>query len=146
MERMHRSAAHAHGDHEGATGWVGWVLFAGVVVFLAGFANIVDGFIALFRTGYYRVPSSGLVVHVNYAYWGWTLLAFGVLLAATGYGILVGQTWARIAGVVLAVVSGLINLAFIAAYPVWIGIVVALHVVVIYALIAHGREARSLRA
>jgi hypothetical protein len=145
MTQMHRSHAHAGGDHGGVTGWVGWVLFAGVVVFLSGFINIIDGLVALFNTGYYRVPSSGLVLRIDYAYWGWTLIAVGIVLAATGYGIAAGQTWARVVGVVVAVLSALVNLAFIAAYPVWIALVLALHVVVIYALIAHGQEAKAFR-
>jgi len=78
--------------------------------------------------------------------WGWVLVGFGVLLAVAGYGVLVGQTWARVAGVVFAVLNALVNVAFIAAYPVWITLTIALDVIVIYALIVHGREAKALRS
>jgi hypothetical protein len=56
-----------------------------------------------------------------------------------------GQTWARVVGVILAVVSAIVNVAFLAAYPVWSTIIIALDVFVIYALIVHGSEARAMR-
>jgi uncharacterized membrane protein YjfL (UPF0719 family) len=50
--------------------------------------------------------------------------------------------WARIVGIVIAVLSALANIAFLPAYPVWATIVIAIDVLVIYALTAHGREVR----
>jgi hypothetical protein len=41
------------------------------------------------------------------------------------------------------VVSAIAELAFIAAYPIWSTIVIALDVIVIYALAVHGKEARA---
>src|SRR4051794_17042732 len=120
------------------TGWVGWVFFAGVMLFTGGLVNCVEGIVALFRDNYYLVRSSGLVVTVNYTVWGWTLLLFGVLLLFAGYGVLVGQTWARVTGVILAVVNAVLNMVFIPAYPIWAIVVIALDVLVIYALAVHG--------
>lgn len=140
------SASHRHTDPGTVTGWVGWVMFAGVLMFTVGFFNIIEGLVALFKDDYYRVSASGLLVHVNYSAWGWALLAFGVVLALAGYGVMVGQTWARVVGVIAAVVNALVNIAFIAAYPVWIALTIALDVIVIYALIVHGREAKALRS
>jgi len=128
------------------TWWIGWVLFAGIVLFTSGCFNIIEGLVALFNSDYYLVGSSGLVVHADVAVWGWTLLIFGAIEAAVGYGVAVGQTWARAVGVVLAVLNAVVNLAFIAAYPVWITLTIALDVIVIYAITVHGREARILRA
>jgi hypothetical protein len=127
------------------TVWVGWVFFAGVIIFVVGFFNIVEGLVALFNPGYYLVESRGLVLHVDYAVWGWVLLGFGVLLVCAGYGVMVGQTWARVLGVILAVLNAVVNLAFVAAYPLWIALTVVLDVIVIYALVVHGREAKVLR-
>jgi hypothetical protein len=59
--------------------------------------------------------------------------------------VVVGQTWARVFGVVVAVLNSLANFAFVAAAPVWSLLMIALNVVVIYALIVHGREARAFR-
>src|SRR5215217_536941 len=102
------------------TGWVGWVIFAGIVMCTAGCFNVIEALVALFNSDYYIVRSSGLVLHADLTAWGWTLLVFGVLQIVTGYGVAVGQTWARVVGVVLAVANAVVNLGFIAAYPVWI--------------------------
>ena len=45
----------------------------------------------------------------------------------------------------VAVLSAIVNLAFIAAYPVWGVIIIALDVLVIYALAVHGREMKTAR-
>ena len=47
-------------------------------------------------------------------------------------------------GIALAVLSAIINLAFLAAYPVWGVILIALDIVVIYALAMHGREMKAV--
>jgi hypothetical protein len=46
-------------------------------------------------------------------------------------------------GVILAGLSALVNMAFIGAYPVWSLIIITVDVLVIYALIVHGREMRD---
>jgi hypothetical protein len=71
-------------------------------------------------------------------------MALGVLFVLVGFGVLAGQTWARVIGIALAVISAVINLAFIAAYPVWGVILIALDIVIIYALAMHGREVREI--
>jgi hypothetical protein len=43
---------------------------------------------------------------------------------------------------VLALISAVVNLIFIAAYPAWSIIIIAVDVLVIYALTMHGAELR----
>jgi hypothetical protein len=54
-----------------------------------------------------------------------------------------GRTWARAVGIVLAGVSALVNLVFIAAYPMWAIIVIAIDIAVIFALASNRRGART---
>ena len=126
------------------TGWVGWVIFGGVAMIVLGAFQIIEGLVAVFQRGYYQVSPSGLIVHVNYDAWGWTHFGLGVVIALVGFGVMTGALWARIIGIALAVVSAIFNLAFIAAYPVWGIIIIALDVIVIYALAVHGREVKYL--
>jgi hypothetical protein len=83
-------------------------------------------------------------VSVDYTAWGWVHLIAGVVVALAGFGVMVGQMWARVLGVVLAVVSAIVNIGFLAAYPVWSAILITLDVLVIYALTVHGREVKSV--
>jgi len=124
------------------TGWVGMVVFAGVMLLMLGGFQVIEGVIALFRDDFYLTTANGLVVPVDFAAYGWTHLILGLIAIGTGLGILAGQTWARVVGIVIAVLSALVNLAFLPAYPIWSTIVIALDVIVIYALCAHGREVK----
>jgi hypothetical protein len=124
--------------------WVGWVAFAGIVMGTAGLLNILQGTVALFKDGYYTTVGSEPLV-IDFTAWGVVLLATGLLLAFTGYGVIMGRTWARVVGVIIATFDAIINFAFIGAYPIWGVLAVSLNLVAIYAIAVHGREARVLR-
>jgi hypothetical protein len=125
------------------TAWVGWVIFAGVMMIMLGSFQAIEGLVAIFDDTYYLVTHNGLLVSADYTVWGWTHLAIGVLMVVAGFAVMRGQMWARAVGVVLAVISALVNLAFLAAYPIWSTIIIALDVVVIYAIVVHGSEAKQ---
>ena len=122
------------------TGWTGWIVFASVMMLLLGSFQAIEGFVAIFDDGYYRVTQSGLVVNVDYTTWGWTHLLLGVLIIVSALGVLAGNLAARTFAVVLAGLRAIANLLFIEAYPVWSVIVITVDVLVIYALTVHGRE------
>jgi hypothetical protein len=127
------------------TGWMGWILFAATMMLMLGIFHAIQGLVALFRDEYYLVGKNGLTLHVDYTTWGWIHLVLGVLVAAAGAGLLVAQMWARIVGVVVALASAVLNIAFLAAYPVWSTIMIALDILVIWAITVHGREMRANR-
>jgi hypothetical protein len=138
-----RPPAQEPGYPQQSTAWTGWVVFAGVMLMTLGAFQVIQGLVALFDDGFYAVRPSGLVVHANYNTWGWTHLIIGVVAIATGLGLLAGNLAARILGVVVAVVSAIVNLGFISAYPIWSAIVIAIDVIVIYAITVHGGELKS---
>ncbi|GID93786.1 hypothetical protein ACFQFC_07100 [Amorphoplanes digitatis] len=142
MAHAHDPVAGYHDDR--VTGWVGWVLFAGIIMLTGGFFNVMGGIVALVRDDFYLVGSSGLVLSVDYTAWGWFLLLFGVLMLFAGYGVMVGQTWARVTGIVLAVLNAVMHMVFMPAYPIWSIIVITLDVFIIFALAVHGRETKEI--
>ncbi len=109
-----------------------------------GLFHIVDGLVAISEKGYYLVTSSQLLVHVSYATWGWAHLVIGATFVLAGFGVLAGMIWARVIGIALAVISAIVSLAFLAAYPVWGVILIALDIVVSYALVRYRRELKAL--
>jgi hypothetical protein len=125
------------------SGWTGWVVFGGAILVMMGAFQVVQGLVALFDDGFYAVGSDGLVVNVDYNTWGWAHIVIGLVGILVGVGLIAGNMAARMAGVVIAFLSALVNLAFISAYPVWSTIVIALDVIVIYAIIVHGRELKD---
>ncbi|NKQ52338.1 hypothetical protein HFP15_05535 [Amycolatopsis sp. K13G38] len=121
--------------------WVGWIWFGGAMMILLGFFNVIEGLVALFNDKYYVVGPQGLLVF-DITGWGWVHLIIGVLAVASGLALFTGAVWARIAAVFLATVNAVAQLAFLSAYPVWATVVIALDVLVIWAVIVHGDEAR----
>jgi hypothetical protein len=125
------------------SGWAGWVVFAGAMLILVGIFQVIQGLVAVFDDGFYLVRPSGLVVDVNYTTWGWTHVLIGIVGVLAGLGLLAGNIVARVVGVIVAMVSAVVNMAFVAAYPVWSLMLIALDVIVIYAIVAHGRELKD---
>jgi hypothetical protein len=126
------------------TAWAGWVVFAGVMLIMLGTFQIIEGLVALFDDGFYAVASSGLVVNVDYNTWGWVHTGIGLIAVLAGLGLLAGNMAARIVGVAVAFLSAIVNLAFLSAYPVWSTIMITVDVIVIYAIIVHGREVKKM--
>lgn len=122
-----------------------WVGFAGTMLVLVGSFHAIQGLVAIFRDDYYLVASSGLVVNLDYTAWGWVHLVGGVVVVAVGLGAIAGQSWARVVGVVVAGLSALVNVSFLAAYPIWSALMIGLDVLVIWALMVHGGQDRNRR-
>jgi hypothetical protein len=125
------------------TAWTGWVVFAAFMMIMVGIIQAIEGLVAIFDDGFYRVAPSGLVININYNVWGWFHLLLGVLILVSGVGVLAGNMAARTVAVILAGLSALANLAFIEAYPIWSVIIIAVDVLVIYAVTVHGGELRD---
>ncbi len=121
------------------TGWVGWVYFAGVMMIVSGIFAGIEGLTALLKNNYYVVAKESLVVF-NYTTWGWVHLLLGMVILAAGFAVINGSVWGRVIGVFLAVLSLVANMAFVNAYPVWAIIAMIVDVLVIYALVVHGKE------
>jgi hypothetical protein len=137
------SSRSAYDPGPAQTAWTGWVVFASVMMVLLGCFQAAQGLVAIFDDGFYRVTESGLVIDVDYTAWGWVHLLLGVVIVVCGLGVLTGNVAARAVGVLLAGLSALVNLLFIEAYPIWSILIITIDVLVIYALIVHGKELRS---
>jgi hypothetical protein len=128
------------------TGWVGWVAFAAVVMIMMGTFHAVQGLVALFQESYYLVGETGLVWQVDYTAWGWIHLVLGIVVLCAGFALFTGQLWARVVALALAFVSAFANVVFLAAYPLWSLTMIALDVLVIWAVTVHGEEMKVRRA
>jgi hypothetical protein len=127
---------------DAAAGSAGWVVFAAVMMIMVGSFNAIEGFVALLNASWLRA-NTALPITIDYTVWGWAWLIFGSLVAAAGFGALLGQTWARVVGVTFAALNAIAQLLFIPAYPFWALTVIAIDVIVIWALTAHGGELRE---
>ncbi|HET6985972.1 MAG TPA: hypothetical protein VFI00_05120 [Kribbella sp.] len=122
--------------------WIGPIVFAGVMMIVLGLFHGFQGFVALFNDGYYVVRENGLAIHIDYTVWGWTHLFVGTVVLVAGFCVLLGQVWARVVGVILAILSIVVNAGFLAASPGWTTVMIAIDILVIWALTFHGGEIR----
>jgi hypothetical protein len=136
-----RSAARA----KEASGWaVGFILFAALMMIMAGTFQALAGLVALFENEFY-VATRSYLLQFDATTWGWVHLLVGLVVALAGFAVMAGRTWGRVVGITLALLSALANFAFIPYYPFWALTVIALDVFVIWALAAHGRDLASDR-
>ena len=126
------------------SGWaVGLIVFAAAIMIMVGAFQIIAGLAAIFDDQFY-VVSRNYVFDLDVTAWGWIHTLLGLLLVFAGWGIFSGATWARATGMVLAGLSAIANFFFIPYYPVWSIAIIALDVLVIWALsVWDSREARA---
>jgi hypothetical protein len=128
-----------------ASGWaVGFILFAGLMMIMAGIFQAFSGLVALFENEFY-VATRNYLFQFDATTWGWIHLLVGLVVALAGLAVLGGRTWGRVVAITLAVVSALVNFAFIPYYPFWSLTIIALDSFVIWALAAHGRAVAADR-
>lgn len=122
------------------SGWaIGWTAFAAILMIMMGFWWILTGFVAILSSEFYAVTQKW-IFQFDVSTWGWIHLILGIVILASGCGLFLGAVWARIVGVILAVVAGLLAFGWLPYYPVWAILFVAISVAVIWALTVHGRD------
>jgi hypothetical protein len=124
-----------YGEYEDPRGF-GWVIFAGVMIFMAGTLNVIYGIAAVANSNFYVANTR--FIFSDLKTWGWVVLAIGVLQMCVAAGIWVQAAWARWTGVVIAGLNAIAQLIFIQTYP-WLALAIfTLDILVIYGLIAYG--------
>jgi hypothetical protein len=118
----------------------GLTLFGAALMMVAGVWHVLAGIAALFRDTVY-VTTPEYLYAFDITAWGWVHLLLGILVLVAGLGVIRGQTWARMVGIVLACLSLIANFLFIPHYPIWSLIIIALDIAVIWALATYRREA-----
>lgn len=126
------------------TGWAGWAVFAGIVAIIAGALSALNGLQALLSPiEKWAISGDAGTFLFDVEIWGWWHLILGLLLVLVGIFVLRGATWARVIAIILVALNAISQLAFFSVQPWWALIVIALDIIVIYALTVHGRELKE---
>jgi hypothetical protein len=121
----------------------GIAVFAGVVMIIGGAFQALEGLAGIVRDKW-------LVVLPQYVYafdltlWGWIHLLVGLALLVIGVSLLRGQTWARVAGMIAAAISAILNFVWLPYSPWWALLIIALDILVIWALASYLRQPVSV--
>lgn len=125
------------------TGWTGWVVFAAVLMVVAGGIWAIQGLIAVFNDNLVIFGTEGAIL-LDVTGWGWIHIILGALLVLAGILVLRGNLFGRMIAVILAMLSIIVNFVWMPVYPVWAIVIITLDVFILYAVIIHGREMKSL--
>jgi hypothetical protein len=110
--------------------------FAGLLMLIIGSLDFFQGLIAVIRDKYYVLTPQQIIVF-DLTTWGWITLIWGVIVFVAGAGLLSGAGWARWTAIVVASLNFIVQLGFVgnSQYPLWALVVLALNILVLYALI-----------
>lgn len=126
------------------TGWAGWGVFAAVMLLIAGVFDLIFGISALIGPNEAYFLSSEGLFQVNVAGWGWWHIISGALLILVAIALFTGATWARVVAIILVALNALGQLSLLSVQPWWSLIILAIDILVIYALTVHGRELKQV--
>jgi hypothetical protein len=134
--------APADSDRQASGGAVGLIVFAAIMLMMAGTFQFLAGLVALFENEFY-VTTRNYVFQLDATTWGWIHLLLGIVLGIAGWGLLSGRTWGRVVAITVAAISALANFLFLPYYPFWALTIITLDVLVIWAVATHGRDLKT---
>lgn len=114
----------------------GWVLFAGIMIAIAGIMNTVGGIAAIDEANFWVGDAQFIVSDLST--WGWIILVIGVLQLFAAFSIWSGGQYGRWVGVASASLNAVAQLFFLAAFPFWSLAIFTLDILVIYGLLVYG--------
>jgi hypothetical protein len=117
----------------------GIAVFAGVAMIIGGAFEALEGLAGIVHDKYLVVAPSTIYAF-DLTVWGVIHLLVGLALLVIGVSLLRGQTWARVAGIVVAVISAIVNFAFLPHSPWWAILIIAVDVLIIWALTTYLRQ------
>ena len=129
--------------YQKAATWSGWVVFAGVLLFVIGCFNVIQGFVALFKDDVYVVGSNDLVVSTNFTAWGIALIIWGAVMIMAGMGLFSGKEWARWFAIFVVIINLIGQFAYFSAFPLWSLIVIGLDAAILFGLTARWPYAQA---
>lgn len=121
----------------------GWVVFAGVMLAMAGFLNTIWGIAAIDDSAFFT-DEGRYVIFDNLSTWGWFLLLVGILQLAASYSIFNRQTFGQLFGIMCATVNAVILLFTVNAFPFAAFMLFIVDLLVIYGLAVYGGRPRRV--
>jgi len=116
----------------------GWVFFAGLMLLLLGVMNVIYGIAAISNSTFYVADAKYILSDLNT--YGWVVLVIGVIQVLVAIGVFASVQVARWLGVLFVSLNLIAQLLWISAYPLAGLAFVAIDVLVLYGLIAHGHR------
>ena len=114
----------------------GWLLFAGIMVLVAGVLNTIWGIAAIDSANFFLEDDRYIFEDLNTM--GWCVLVIGVVQLFAAFSIWSGGQFGRWVGIIAASVNAVFALLSIPGYPLWSIAVFGIDLLIIYGLAAYG--------
>ena len=114
----------------------GLLVFAGIMVLVAGVLNVIHGIAAIDDANLFVNGAQFVFSDLNT--WGWIVLALGVLQVCAAFSIWAGGKYGQWFGIFAASLSAIGALMMLPAYPFYALALFAIDVTIIYALAVYG--------
>ncbi len=115
-----------------------WVVFAAIVLGLAGIMRIFDAIWAFSYHGALPDNLQAALFGHSLKTYGWIYLIVGIVLIACSAGIMARSQFSRWVGVAAAAIGAISAIWMMPFYPIWALLYVVLCVLVVYALAVYG--------
>ena len=118
---------------------------AGALLLTSAVLTVLQGIEAL-------VNNEPLLIGPHYVYkfnpvgWGWVHIVVGIVLGIVAVGLITGRVWARVTAIFMACISIVAMFLWLPYYPMWSIIVIALDVIVIWAVATWDTTSASRRS
>jgi hypothetical protein len=117
----------------------GWIVFAALMLLVAGGFSLVYGLAAVLNDKVVTVGGQGVIV-ADFTVWGWVHMVVGAIMLLTCWGLFALKGFARWIAVFIAIVNAMLQMATITAFPLWSIMMITLDVIIIYQLTVNWRR------
>jgi hypothetical protein len=121
----------------------GWIIFAGIVMIIAGANMFINGLWALNASSAVvaKFKDTLLFSDTNLDTWGWIYVIVGGIVLLAGIFVFIRAPWARWVGILAATVQAIFAFFWLFS-PYWMGalIIILIDMLVLHALISYGQR------
>jgi hypothetical protein len=114
----------------------GWIAFAGMLMIILGSLDALWGLAALLNNEVVVVGGQGALIF-NITTWGWIHLILGLLVALIGFGLLSGNSAARVAANFVVAINAISQIVWFPAAPLWAFLMIIIDCVILYQLMVN---------
>ena len=115
----------------------GWVLFAGIMIMVVGFLNLVYGIAAIDDSAFF-IGEQRFVIFDDLNTWGWFFLIVGVLQLIAAFSIWNRNPFGRVIGIATAAGNAMIVLFTVNVFPIAAFMIFLIDIAIIYGLAVYG--------
>ncbi|MET7767129.1 hypothetical protein [Nocardia sp. NPDC005366] len=106
---------------------------AAILLLTVGVLQILEGISAVAEDELF-VVGPDYIYQFDTTGWGWIHIVLGAILVLCAIGLMTGSTWGKVGAIIIAALTIIANFLSLPYYPWWSILIIALSIVVIWAV------------